>query len=117
MENRKITIMDGKRINSRFYAYDPLDNLSDIDRKKLKVMWKYAEATTKPKDIRLYRDGSRWGVSFYGKPRIGFPIIFGTGGNDKIGKELESLFYNPTQYNIIPFNNTWNENQYIQKWK
>lgn len=103
--------MDGKRINItdlNLLLYGEFDPEFPSGKSKLQA-WKIAEACIKikSKDIKLYRDGSRWGVSFYDKPQIGYPIVFGTGGYDRTNKDLENLFYNPQNYNIIPFNNVW----------
>jgi len=41
----------------------------------------------------------------------GFAIIVGTGGDmDKGAAELEEIFYNPEAYNMISFNNEWEDN-------
>jgi hypothetical protein len=40
----------------------------------------------------------------------GFIVIFGTGGDMEVGTvDMESMFYNPEPYNLMPYNNIWDE--------
>jgi len=45
-----------------------------------------------------------------GDDMIGIPIVFGTGGDMEGGtREFSEMFYNPDKYNLLSFDNIWDE--------
>ena len=45
-----------------------------------------------------------------GENMIGIPIVFGTGGDMEGGtREFSEMFYNPEKYNLLAFDNIWDE--------
>lgn len=47
-----------------------------------------------------------------GEDMIGIPILFGTGGDMEGGtRDFHEMFYNPEKYNLLSFENTWDESK------
>lgn len=51
-----------------------------------------------------------------GENMIGIPIIFGTGGDMEGGTaDFAYMFYNPRQFNLLEFDNIWDDNKELTK--
>ncbi len=67
------------------------------------------EIGTLPNLIGCYKDSD--GCWWAGKNKTGKPsclvFITGTGGDMEVGKEAAEMFYHPSSYNLLDFENTW----------
>lgn len=51
-----------------------------------------------------------------GENMVGIPILFGTGGSMEDGtREFHDMFHNPEKYNLLSFDNTWEEGKELSK--
>ena len=65
------------------------------------------EIGTLPNLIGCYKDSDGcWWAGNTGKPSC-LVFITGTGGDMEVGAEAAEMFYNPSAYNLLEFENTW----------
>lgn len=65
------------------------------------------EIGTLPNLIGCYKDSDGcWWAGNSGKPSC-LVFITGTGGDMEVGAEAAEMFYNPSSYNLLEFENTW----------
>lgn len=89
---------------------DELEELTGLTPEKVReILLKMWDSTSEPLKI-IDKDGNKVGKLF----------IVGTMGldNDNLG-DLKEMFYNPTNYNIIPYPTFWDidYNYFMDKWK